>query len=155
MAPTQPTSRAHPASYLIGNGGAFPGDKAAWCVNVTTKFYRVPNLITRELYPHSPTRPYGAQTDTVYSFKFAECRRGSDTQSPPCASSVCIDHSQYSSLWGRLRLPWSLYTTDTLNTHSVFRRKTSLLLSLNTYSKWLPSWRARSIKFAFPTNDNT
>jgi len=47
LAPTQPASRAHSASYLIGNGDAFFGDKAAWCVNVATKFYRAPNLIIR------------------------------------------------------------------------------------------------------------
>jgi len=47
LAPTQSASRAHSASYLIGNGGAFFGDKAAWCFNVATKFYRAPNLIIR------------------------------------------------------------------------------------------------------------
>jgi hypothetical protein len=77
------------------------------------------------------------------------------TKPPPWVSSVCIDHSQYSSLWGCLRLPWSLYTKYSLNTHSVWRRKTSLLLSLSAYSKWLPTWRVRSIKFVFPTKDNT
>ena len=61
LAPTQPASRAHPASYLIGNGGAFPGDKAASCVNVATKFYLlvVPNLIMRgTVLPlaHTPLR---------------------------------------------------------------------------------------------------
>jgi hypothetical protein len=67
-------------------------------------------------YFHYATRPYEAETDRVYSFKFAECRRGSDAQPSPCVSSVCIDHLQCSSLWGRLRLPWYLYTTDPLNT---------------------------------------
>jgi hypothetical protein len=53
----QPASRAHPACYLICDGGAFRGDKTAWCVNVASKFYGVPNLTMRgTVFPlsHSP-----------------------------------------------------------------------------------------------------
>jgi hypothetical protein len=50
----QTGSGAHPASYIMGIEGSFPGDKSGCCVKLTTHLHLMPRSRMVEIYLHFP-----------------------------------------------------------------------------------------------------